>query len=114
MQYPYQDAALTIRERVTDLLSRMSTQEKIGQVNQHLYGWETFEDSQSLTFTEKFKAHVEWGGGVGALYGLFRADPWSKVNFENGVRAQDSWRVANKVQEYVMAHSRWGGSSINC
>ncbi len=28
MQYPYQDAALTIRERVTDLLSRMSTQEK--------------------------------------------------------------------------------------
>lgn len=108
MQYPYQDAALTIRERVTDLLSRMSTQEKIGQVNQHLYGWETFEDSQSLTFTEKFKAHVEWGGGVGALYGLFRADPWSKVNFENGVRAQDSWRVANKVQEYVMAHSRWG------
>ena len=77
-------------------------------MNQHLYGWETFEDSQSLTFTEKFKAHVEWGGGVGALYGLFRADPWSKVNFENGVRAQDSWRVANKVQEYVMAHSRWG------
>jgi len=108
MQYPYQDTKLTIRQRVTDLLSRMSTQEKIGQVNQNRYGWETFADEKREQLTDDFKQHVAWGGGLGALYGLFRADPWSKVNFENGVAAQDSWRVANRVQKYVIEQSRWG------
>lgn len=107
MRYPYQNANLTIRERVADLLSRMSIQEKIGQVNQHLYGWESFTDEKRQEFTEKFKNHVEWGGGLGALYGLFRADPWSKVNYSNGVLAKDSWKVANRVQKYVIEHSRW-------
>ena len=108
MQYPYQDASLTISERVADLLPRMSLQEKIGQVNQHLYGWETFKDANRQQFSDKFKAHVTWGGGLGALYGLFRADPWSQVDFNNGVLARDSWQVANRVQRYVIEHSRWG------
>lgn len=108
MQYPYQDVSLTISERVADLLPRMSLQEKIGQVNQHLYGWETFKDANRQQFSDKFKAHVTWGGGLGALYGLFRADPWSQVDFNNGVLARDSWQVANRVQRYVIEHSRWG------
>lgn len=31
---PYQDATLTVEERVADLMSRMTTEEKIGQLNQ--------------------------------------------------------------------------------
>lgn len=108
VKYPYQDPTLTIRERVTDLLGRMSLQEKVGQVNQHLYGWECYESEPSLALTDTFKEHVAWGGGLGALYGLFRADPWSKVDFHNGIKAEDSWKVANLVQEYVIQHSRWG------
>lgn len=108
-KYPYQDPALPIKERVADLLSRMSIEEKAGQVNQHLYGWECYEKKVNgqVSLTDKFKAHVEWGGGLGALYGLFRADPWSKVGFENGIAAADSWKLANQVQEYVINHSRW-------
>lgn len=108
-KYPYQDPALPIKERVADLLSRMSIEEKAGQVNQHLYGWECYEKKANgqVSLTDKFKAHVEWGGGLGALYGLFRADPWSKVGFENGIAAADSWKLANQVQEYVINHSRW-------
>lgn len=109
VKYPYQDPTLTIRERVSDLLGRMSLVEKIGQVNQHLYGWECYEKQVdgSVELTEKFKDHVAWGGGLGALYGLFRADPWSKVGFENGISPADSWRLANQVQAYVMSQSRW-------
>lgn len=108
-KYPYQDPALPIKERVADLLSRMSIEEKAGQVNQHLYGWECYEKKANgqVSLTDNFKAHVEWGGGLGALYGLFRADPWSKVGFENGIAAADSWKLANQVQEYAINHSRW-------
>lgn len=107
--YPYQNPKLTIRERVSDLLSRMSLEEKVGQVNQHLYGWECYEKKNDgqITLTDKFKEHVKWGEGLGALYGLFRADPWSKVGFENGIAAEDSWKLTNQVQEYVINHSRW-------
>lgn len=106
--YPYQNPKLTIRQRVEDLLSRMNIAEKVGQVNQHLYGWECYEkNGDKIELTEKLKEHVKWGGGLGALYGLFRSDPWSKTDYKNGIPAKESWNVANLVQEYVLQHSRW-------
>ncbi|WP_275401122.1 glycoside hydrolase family 3 N-terminal domain-containing protein [Enterococcus faecium] len=106
--YPYQNPKLTIRQRVEDLLSRMNIAEKVGQVNQHLYGWECYEKKgDKIELTEKLKEHVKWGGGLGALYGLFRSDPWSKTDYKNGIPAKESWKVANLVQEYVLQHSRW-------
>ncbi|HGL5644474.1 TPA: glycoside hydrolase family 3 N-terminal domain-containing protein [Enterococcus faecium] len=106
--YPYQNPKLTIRQRVEDLLSRMNIAEKVGQVNQHLYGWECYEkNGNKIELTEKLKEHVKWGGGLGALYGLFRSDPWSKTDYKNGIPAKESWKVANLVQEYVLQHSRW-------
>ncbi|ELB21281.1 glycoside hydrolase family 3 C-terminal domain-containing protein [Enterococcus faecium] len=106
--YPYQNPKLTIRQRVEDLLSRMNIAEKVGQVNQYLYGWECYEkNGDKIELTEKLKEHVKWGGGLGALYGLFRSDPWSKTDYKNGIPAKESWKVANLVQEYVLQHSRW-------
>lgn len=92
-----------------DLLGRMSVTEKVGQVNQHLYGWQCYrrDENGSWELTPSFKEHVAWGGGMGALYGLFRADPWSKVDYDSGVPARDAWKLANEVQSYVMEHSRW-------
>ncbi|KAF1297517.1 beta-glucosidase [Enterococcus sp. JM4C] len=108
-KYPYQNPELSIRQRVEDLISRMSLQEKVGQVNQHLYGWECYKKADDgITLTENFTEHVAWGGGIGALYGLFRSDPWSKVDYSNGIEAKDSWKVTNKIQEYIITHSRWG------
>lgn len=107
--FPYQNPKLTIRERVTDLMARMSLEEKVGQVNQHLYGWECYEKKKDgqVILTDTFKEHVKWGKGLGALYGLFRADPWSKVGFETGIAPEDSWKLVNQVQEYVINQSRW-------
>ena len=106
--YPYQNPKLTIRQRVEDLLSRMNIAEKVGQINQHLYGWECSEkNGDKIELTEKLKEHVKWGGGLGALYGLFRSDPWSKTDYKNGIPAKESWKVANLLQEYVLQHSRW-------
>ncbi|WP_429976138.1 glycoside hydrolase family 3 N-terminal domain-containing protein [Enterococcus sp. DIV0086] len=108
-KYPYQDPNLTIRQRVSDLISRLSLSEKVGQVNQHLYGWNCYDYQKGkIELTKSFKEHVQWGNGLGALYGLFRADPWSKVDYTNGIPVQKSWKVANQIQEYVISHSRWG------
>ncbi|MGX7418082.1 glycoside hydrolase family 3 N-terminal domain-containing protein [Carnobacterium gallinarum] len=103
----YKNPELTIHERITDLMARMTLEEKVGQVNQHLYGWKTYAKlDNTFELTDYLKDHVALGGGLGALYGLFRADPWSQVNEKNGVPAEDSWRLANKIQHYVITHSR--------
>ncbi|MGM0124790.1 beta-glucosidase [Enterococcus sp. AZ194] len=108
-KYPYQNPELSIRQRVEDLLGRMNVQEKVGQVNQHLYGWECYKkEGDGIVLTETFTEHVAWGGGIGALYGLFRSDPWSKVDYSNGIKAVDSWKVTNQIQAYIIKNSRWG------
>lgn len=53
--YPYQNPKLTIRQRVEDLLSRMNIAEKVGQVNQHLYGWECYEKRRQDRINRKVK-----------------------------------------------------------
>ncbi|MEC6746957.1 glycoside hydrolase family 3 N-terminal domain-containing protein [Marinilactibacillus sp. XAAS-LB27] len=107
---PFENEELTIHERVVDLLSRLSTKEKVGQVNQHLYGWEVYRKTSTgdIELTEKFKEHVKWGGGIGALYGLFRADPWSNVTEENGIPLEDSRQVVSLVQRYIKEHTHLG------
>lgn len=105
----YKNKDLTIYERVNDLMKRMTLTEKIGQVNQHLYGWKCYEKTNNeINLTEYFKEHVAWGSGMGALYGTFRADPWSKVDYSNGIGIYESYRVTNQIQKYVIEHSRLG------
>ena len=39
----YQNAALSPEERAKDLLGKMTLQEKVGQLNQRLYGFRIYE-----------------------------------------------------------------------
>lgn len=107
---PYRNAGLSIEERIQDLLSRMTKQEKIGQVNQRMLGWEAYEKSpdHGIVLTDRFREEVAFGNGLGALYGLFRADPWSQVTEANGIPPVESAQVANQIQRYVLEHTRLG------
>ena len=74
----YQNAALSPEERAKDLLGKMTLQEKVGQLNQRLYGFRIYErEDEKFTLTEEFKEEVNRMGGLGTLYGLYRADPWA-------------------------------------
>ncbi|MFD5716340.1 glycoside hydrolase family 3 N-terminal domain-containing protein [Streptomyces sp. NPDC127036] len=105
----YRDPSAPVADRVRDLLGRMTPTEKVGQVNQRLYGWHAYErtpDGHRLTDT--FRDEVSAFGGMGALYGLQRADPWSGVGFEDGLDARDGARMAEAVQRHVRENTRLG------
>ncbi|PZF89063.1 beta-glucosidase [Listeria ivanovii] len=105
----YLDATKSTNDRVEDLLSRMTLAEKCGQLNQRMYGWDAFSrNGDVFQITDKFKEEVARFEGIGALYGLFRADPWSKMNKETGISRANSAKVANMVQRYVMENTRLG------
>ena len=105
----FRDPGMPVAHRVRDLLSRMTLTEKVGQVNQRMYGWDAYERTASgHRLTDAFRAEVAAGDGMGALYGLQRADPWSGVTAETGIGAADGARVADAVQRHVVGSTRLG------
>ncbi|MFE6968911.1 glycoside hydrolase family 3 protein [Isoptericola sp. NPDC057653] len=75
---------------------------RIGQVNQRLKGWEAVRWSGGAPrVTDVLRAEVDRWGGLGALYGVLRADPWSAVRWENGVPPEGSAEAYAAVQEHV-------------
>ena len=105
----YRDAKAPCEARAEDLLRRMTLREKVGQLNQRLYGFAEYEvrDGEFVP-GEGFKAEVERYSGLGALYGLYRADPWSKRDFSNGLEGALAPAARNAVQRYVIERSRLG------
>ncbi|MBC1746768.1 glycoside hydrolase family 3 N-terminal domain-containing protein [Listeria seeligeri] len=105
----YLDKTQPIAARVEDLVAKMTLAEKCGQLNQRMYGWDAFSrDGDVFQITDSFKQEVARFEGIGALYGLFRADPWSKMNKETGISRVNSAKVANMVQRYVVENTRLG------
>ena len=82
----YKNPALSPEERASDLLSRMTLREKIGQLTQRLYGFGIYRrEGDEIRFDDEFRAEVERYSGIGTIYGLHRADPWSARDFETGL-----------------------------
>ena len=106
---PYKNPALTPEQRADDLLSRMTLREKVGQLTQRLYGFSSYtRQGEEILLSEEFKAEVERYSGLGTLYGLHRADPWSGKTTETGLDGVLSAKATNLVQKYVIEHSRLG------
>ncbi len=97
------------QERAKESLSKMTLREKIGQLNQRLYGFSIYERrGNEISLSEEFKEEVERFSGLGVLYGLYRADPWSGKDTSNGLTGELAIKAYNMVQEYVIEHSRLG------
>ncbi|WP_068782327.1 glycoside hydrolase family 3 N-terminal domain-containing protein [Paenibacillus sp. GM2] len=104
----YKNAALPIDQRISDLLGRMTEQEKIGQLLQ-MYGWKAYQRNGDGTvqITEPFKQQLRHGG-IGSLYGSLRADPWTEVTLETGLSPAEGAAAVNAIQRYVIENTRLG------
>jgi beta-glucosidase len=104
----YRRADVPVAERVRDLIARMTLTEKVGQVNQRLYGWRAWRrDGSGFAVTEELLAEAR-RFGIGALYGLQRADAWSGQGWASGVTAAEGAELAAEVQRAIVAESRLG------
>ncbi|MGW3950476.1 glycoside hydrolase family 3 N-terminal domain-containing protein [Streptomyces sp. NPDC004752] len=109
MTAPFRDPTLEPQVRVDDLLSRMTLREKIGQLNQRLLGWNVWtRDGGGFSTTHVLDAETAHWGGIGAIYGLQRADAWSGRDLTTGVDAHRAHDLAAMVQERVITGSRLG------
>jgi beta-glucosidase len=106
----YRDPAAPIDARVADLLARMTLREKVGQLNQRMYGWDAYRRRPDGEFelTEALYEETDRFEGLGALYGLLRADAWSGVDHSTGADAQAGPALAHLVQRHVLERSRLG------
>lgn len=97
------------RARADALLQQMTLEEKLGQIPQKPFGWECYRKTATgYRLTDTFKNEVARRKGLGCLYGLFRADPWSGANEQTGIPFEDRITVYNMVQQYVVEHSPHG------
>ena len=106
-KYPFQDASLPIDQRVEDLLSRMTLEEKAGQL-MCLMGWNYYQiDGRKVTVSNQFRHQVD-SMHVGMFWAVFRADPWTQKTLDNGLNPALAAEAANAMQRYAIEHSRLG------
>src|SRR6185437_208078 len=106
---PFRDPAQPLAARVEDLLGRLTLREKVGQLNQRLLGWHAYARTPGgFVTTSTLDDEVERWGGLGALYGLQRADAWSGRDWATGIDPAAALEVAALVQKRVVAGSRLG------
>lgn len=104
----YKDPKQSIDLRVADLLSKMSIKEKVGQLNQKMHGWNAYKVADGeVELTQAYHNEVAFGDGLGAIYGIFRADGWNS-HLTMGIKKEESIKVVNEIQRYVIEHTRLG------
>ncbi|ERI85517.1 glycosyl hydrolase family 3 protein [Bacteroides pyogenes F0041] len=88
---PYRNPTLPVEERVSDLLARMTLEEKVAQIS-HLHSWHIF-DGQKLNMS---KLHEICNGNA---YGFFEGFPLTATNCRENFR---------KIQTYLVENTRHG------
>ena len=105
--YPYRDQNLSASLRANDLLRRMSLREKVGQLCK-LDGFCCYDRiGDGIVIKQSFKDTFK-ETPIGSMYGLTRADWWTRRDWETGIVPRLMSESVNAVQNYVVTHSSWG------
>jgi len=103
----YKDRSLPIPRRVNDLLRRMTLEEKIGQLSQDL-AWKAFTKKDGrIEVSDDFRKILS-GNGIGSLYGVLRADPWTGVTLDSGIGPREGAEAVNAIQRFAIENTRLG------
>jgi len=106
-QLPYKNSALPIEKRVSDLLGRMTVEEKVGQLSK-LLGWDMYsKNGKQVTISNKLRKAVK-EQHIGLLWATLRADPWTQKTLPNGLSPVEAARATNAIQRYMVDSTRLG------
>ena len=90
----YRNAGASVDERVADLLSRMTLEEKVAQLGAiwvtQLVNDDGFDDAV---------AHDLLAAGIGQI---------TRIGASTGLLAEDSARLINRIQRVALEHTRLG------
>lgn len=92
-----------------ELCAKMTLKEKIGQIAQTVGGYRAYDrNGDDIVFNSEFCDTAKEFGGIGALSGLLRADPWTKRDYNTGITLQMRQGAADKLQNYLKNNTRLG------
>ena len=102
---PYLDPALPVEQRVADLLSCMTREEKVDQLGSYnqFNGWEEWSEFSRLSLDKRIERvkSIPAASGVGIGIGQFSV-------FLRELPPKDAAKKANEIQEYAREHTRLG------
>lgn len=103
----YKNPRLSHEERTRDLLARMTVDEKVGQLLCPM-GWEMYEKKgNAVNYSPAFRQMIDTRH-IGAFWGVYRADPWTRKTLETGLHPALAAQAGNALQKYVMENTRLG------
>lgn len=103
----YKDPGASTDERVKDLVSRMTLEEKIGQM-EALLGWEMYSKmGRSISPSEKFMETIRQRN-TGMFWATLRADPWTRKTLITGLDPVLAAECTNAIQKYAIENTRLG------
>ena len=107
----YKNPDLPVNKRVDDLISRMTVEEKLGQLLCPL-GWPMYEKTETeegatVGVSDEYRKFVQEQYG-GMLWATFRADPWTRKTLDNGLNPKLAAEAYNALQRYAIDSTRLG------
>lgn len=104
----YKQASRPVEERVADLLSRMTVEEKIAQLRCPL-GWQMYNKTSQKTVepSQLFRDMMD-KAPIGSYWAVLRADPWTQKTLETGLYPELAAKAINSLQRYAVEKTRLG------
>ncbi|GGI25314.1 glycoside hydrolase family 3 N-terminal domain-containing protein [Pedobacter mendelii] len=103
----YKNSKASVESRIKDLLSRMTVEEKVGQISMPL-GWPMYTKTETgVEVSETFKKLLK-EEYTGMLWATLRADPWTKKTLANGLNPELAAKATNAIQKYAIENTHLG------
>jgi beta-glucosidase len=98
-------AGTEIEGAIDEFLSQMTIQEKVGQMCLS-WAWDSYKRTgNGIILNDDFTSLIS-KKHIGATYGIYRADPWTKISPKNGPDPIEGVKIMNMLQKYNMENSR--------